>query len=129
MSLLIKQKQERPKCAYCKDLLSANVYICDGCQTYYHTDCLSELGKCAILGCDKPFTGSIQNIETETTKSKRRGPELSPRLKSVIKGEKAFSGMSLGEKAEASITVGLAVFCFIAFCYITVYGLLWGFPF
>ena len=96
MSLLLKQKQERPNCAYCKDYLSANVYICDDCQTYYHTECLSELGKCAILGCDKPFTGSIQNLGSEPVEknSSRRGPELSPRLESVkgIKGSKFFLG-------------------------------------
>ena len=63
MTLLIKRKQDQPKCAYCKDLLSASVYICDGCQTYYHTECLSELGKCAILGCEKPFTGQIANYD------------------------------------------------------------------
>jgi hypothetical protein len=102
--------------------------MCDGCNTSYHTDCLSELGKCAVAGCSRPFTGQISDgtykglFSKSKPKSRtRRGPELSPRSTSNIVGSK--SGLSTKEKAWGAGTILLAVATFIGLCYIITYGI------
>lgn len=40
-------------CPYCRDDVHSEEHRerCSGCQTDYHAECLSELGRCGTLGC------------------------------------------------------------------------------
>ena len=117
------------------------MYMCDGCNTSYHTECLSELGRCAVAGCSKPFTGQISDGYSDgsgalkgllskalfSDKPKpRRGPELHPRSTSRVRGVKSGSnesGLSAKEKFWGVGTIALAVVTFIGFCYLITYGI------
>lgn len=40
-------------CPLCRETLDGDVQACGGCQTSYHSSCLTELGGCATLGCSQ----------------------------------------------------------------------------
>jgi len=138
--MLTLKHRQHPNCAYCKDTLSESVYICSGCETYYHTDCLEELGKCAVLGCEKIFSSKLANIIKTPSKStskgkpynnkKRHGPELSPILpgkgqyfdKEFYKIKQERSRIKR-ERAFFWSTAGGAAFLFIYMVYVLVYAL------
>lgn len=42
------------RCPFCRDDLGASlVHHCGGCNTLFHKQCATELGRCTTLGCDR----------------------------------------------------------------------------
>ncbi len=45
------------RCPYCHDLLeeAAPQITCPGCATSHHVECVRELGRCTVFGCERPL--------------------------------------------------------------------------
>lgn len=51
------------RCPYCHDVLdearaSDEEVRCDGCGTTHHLACIVELGRCTVIGCERPLAAS-----------------------------------------------------------------------
>lgn len=48
-------------CPLCKDELASSEYICDGCNTAFHNECINELarGQCTTFGCGKTLHSKV----------------------------------------------------------------------
>lgn len=62
-SISIRPSETTLLCPYCRDELSDDSTACAFCETRYHTECLSELGRCAIIGC----RGQSQSMRARPT--------------------------------------------------------------
>tara|TARA_R110002072_G_scaffold297561_1_gene470529 strand:+ start:488 stop:1279 length:792 start_codon:yes stop_codon:yes gene_type:complete len=53
----------QPLCPYCRDDLDApglGLSRCESCHTVHHSECLEELGRCAVFGCSGERTRPLR---------------------------------------------------------------------
>ncbi|HBP21850.1 MAG TPA: hypothetical protein DEA08_29210 [Planctomycetes bacterium] len=50
----VRPRQSAESCPLCKELLAGQLQrVCPDCLTAYHSECFSELGGCAVIGCSR----------------------------------------------------------------------------
>lgn len=65
------------RCPYCHDLLGEDEpgearVDCEGCGTSHHLACLTELGRCTVLGCDRPIDAAVLEERPPATSRMQR---------------------------------------------------------
>jgi hypothetical protein len=70
-----RQGDTEDRCPYCHDLLAAEDdprVECEGCGTQHHLACLTELGRCTVMGCDRPIdAGALASLPPATSRVQR----------------------------------------------------------